>query len=205
MRADLLRGPRSNDFAAKHASARPEVEQPVRLHHRLRVVLDDEHRVPEVSELDQGVEQRLVVTGVEADRGLIENVEHTDEPTPDLAGEPDALPLAAGEGRRRTVEREVVQADIEHELKPVADLLEHLPGDLELLATQSVPRLPVLRAALLEGQNPGMCLVDRHRAHFGDRPATDGNGTRLGTHPCSFATGAGLLAHKARVPAPGLL
>jgi len=35
---------------------------------------------------------------VEADRGLVEHVEHTRKAAADLGGEADALALAAGEG-----------------------------------------------------------------------------------------------------------
>ena len=59
------------------------------------------------------VEQPLVVARVQADRRLVENVEHADQAAADLAGQADALRFAAGERRGRAVEREVFEADVD--------------------------------------------------------------------------------------------
>ena len=68
----------------------------------------------------EGPDQALVVPLVEADRGLVEHVEDADQSAPDLAGQPDALRLAARQGRRRTGQGEVVEAHVEQELHPLA-------------------------------------------------------------------------------------
>ena len=47
----------------------------------------------------------VVVALVEADRRLVEHVEHADQPRADLGGQPDALRLAAGEGGRGAGQR----------------------------------------------------------------------------------------------------
>src|SRR5205085_10402907 len=88
-----------------------QVEQVVGLAHRLLVVLDDDDGVAEVAELLERGEQAAVVTLVQPDGRLVEDVEHADEARADLRGEPDALRLTAGERLGRAVEREVVEAD----------------------------------------------------------------------------------------------
>ena len=52
-----------------------------------------------------------------------------DEPCADLAGQPDALGLAARERGGGSFEREVVEADVGEEAEPTTDLLEQLVGD----------------------------------------------------------------------------
>ena len=94
------------------------------------VVLHHEHGVAHVAQLQQRVQQRAVVARVQADGRLVQDVEHAHQPTADLAGQPDALRLAAGERRRGPVQRQIVQAHVEHKLQAVADLLEHLVADL---------------------------------------------------------------------------
>ena len=47
---------------------------------------------------------------MQADRRLVENVEHADQSAADLAGQPDALRFAAGQRRGGAVEREVIEA-----------------------------------------------------------------------------------------------
>ena len=71
-------------------------------------------------------DQALVVDRVQADRGLVADVEHAHQRRADLRREPDALPLAAGERRRRAVEREVVEADVAQERQAPRDLLQDL-------------------------------------------------------------------------------
>ena len=50
----------------------------------LLVVLDDDDGVPDVAQPHERVDEPLVVALVQADRRLVEHVEHADEPAPDL-------------------------------------------------------------------------------------------------------------------------
>ena len=121
--------PLGDDLAPLDAGPGAEVDEMVGRAHRVLVVLDDDHRVAQVAQPLQGREQPVVVARVQADRRLVEDVEHADQPGADLAGQADPLRLAAGERRRRAVERQVVQADVDQEPEPRADLLEQLVGD----------------------------------------------------------------------------
>ncbi len=73
---------------------------------------------------------------MQADGRLVEDVQHAGQAAADLAGQADALRLAAGQRRRRPRQREVVEADIDQELQAVLDLAQHLAGDLLLLLRQ---------------------------------------------------------------------
>jgi hypothetical protein len=53
---------------------------------RLLVVLDHDHGVAEVAQVQQRVQQPLVVALVQADGRLVEDVHHADQPGADLAG-----------------------------------------------------------------------------------------------------------------------
>ena len=64
---------------------------------RVLVVLDDEHGVAEVAQPDQRLDQAAVVALVQTDRRLVEHVQRADQTGADLAGEADALRLAAGQ------------------------------------------------------------------------------------------------------------
>ena len=63
-------------------------------------------------------DQPLVVALVQADARLVEDVEHTHQAGADLRGQADALRLAAGQSGRGAVERQVVEPDVQQELKP---------------------------------------------------------------------------------------
>ena len=92
--------------------ARPHVDEPVGAAHHLLVVLDDDHGVAEVAQPLERADQLVVVALMQADRRLVEDVEHADELRADLRREPQALRLAAGERRAGAVEVEVADADV---------------------------------------------------------------------------------------------
>ena len=92
---------RVHDLAAVLAGERADVDDVVGLEDRGLVVLDDDQRVAEVAQPHQRVDQPPVVALVQADRRLVEDVEHPDQAAADLRGQPDALRLAAGERARR--------------------------------------------------------------------------------------------------------
>ena len=119
-----------HDVPAANARPGAEIDDVVGRPHRVFVVLDDDHRVALVAEPGERFQQAVVVAGVQADRRLVENVEHAHQPAADLPGQADALHLAAGKRRRGAVEREILQAHVLEELQPAANLLEHLGGDL---------------------------------------------------------------------------
>ncbi len=93
--------PARGDLAAAVARAGAEVEQVVGRRDHLAVVLDEDQRVAQVAEVLQGPSSRRVVARVQADGRLVEHVEHAGQAAADLAGQADALGLAAGERRRR--------------------------------------------------------------------------------------------------------
>ena len=63
----------------------------------------------------RAAEQPGVVARVQADRRLVEHVEHAGQAAADLAGQADPLALAAGERRRAAGQRQVVEADVDQE------------------------------------------------------------------------------------------
>ena len=84
-----------DDGAAVLARPGPDVDHVVGGADGLLVVLDHDHRVAQVAQPHQRADQPLVVALVQADRRLVEHVEHADQPAADLAGQADPLRLAA--------------------------------------------------------------------------------------------------------------
>ena len=151
--------PSATTLAAVAARAGTEVDDPVGRFDRRLVVLDDEHRVAEVAQAMQRADQALVVALVQADRRLVEHVQHARQLAAELRREPDALRLAARQRARRAMQRQVVEPDVEQERQPVLDLLEHLAGDLRARAGELHRRDEVVR------------LAHRHAGDLDDRLA----------------------------------
>ena len=68
---------------------------------------------------------------MEADAGLVEDVERTDQAAAQGGGNVDALALTTGEGGGEAVERQIAQPHIQQELQPAVDFRQqpfgHLP------------------------------------------------------------------------------
>ena len=144
---DLLGGPRGDDVAAVLARRGPHVDQVVGGPHGALVVLDHQHGVAEVAQALQGRDQPLVVALVQADRRLVEDVEHAHERGADLGRQPDPLRLAAAQRRRRPLHREVADADVVEE-PALLDLAQDQPRDRPV----GLERLELLDP--LEGARP---------------------------------------------------
>ena len=127
-----------------------------------------------VAQGEKGSEQPLVVPLVQTDGGLIEHVENSHQPVPDLSGEADALALPSGEGLRRTIQGEIVEAHVVEETQTIVDLPENLVGDLLLPGRQSQLAEELRR------------LPDRPAANLVDRLAPDSHAQELRPQPPPF-------------------
>ncbi len=176
-------------LAAAHAGAGAEIDDVVGGPHRVLVVLDDDDGVAHVAQAFQAPQQSIVVARVQADRRLVEDVEDADEATTDLPGQADALGLAAGQGRRTAVERQVVQADVEQEADPAADFLQHLGGNLVLERRKALFQLALLRI------EPLAQVADGHGTDFGKHLAADAHSPGLRVEPLALAAGTAADTH----------
>ena len=58
-------------------------------------MLDHQHRIAQIPQARQGHQQAVIVALVQADRRLVEHIEHPGQARADLAGQSDALTFAA--------------------------------------------------------------------------------------------------------------
>ena len=79
--------PLGDDLSATDTRSRSKVDDVVGRLHRLFVVLDDDDRVPLIAEPLERRQQHPVVAGMQTDRRLIKDVQHTDQPAADLTGQ----------------------------------------------------------------------------------------------------------------------
>ncbi len=165
-----------DDPPAVFARAGAEVDEVVGGAHRLLVVLDHDHRVAEIAQPLQRGDQLRVVTLVQPDRGLVEDVQHADQRAADLRGQADPLRLPAGERGGGAVHREVADADVLQELQPLGDLAQDQPrhvavgvGELHLI--EPLDRAPrgeraeVLDPRAPHQHRPGLRAQPRAPAH----------------------------------------
>ena len=75
------------------ARTRPHVDKIIRRADRVLVVFDHQHGVAQIPQPGQGLQQAVVVALVQADRRLVEHVQHPGQPRADLRGQTDTLAL----------------------------------------------------------------------------------------------------------------
>ena len=180
---DLVGRALGDDLAAMDAGGRADVDDVVGLADGVLVMLDDDHGVAEVAQVVERVEQAGIVALVQADRRLVEDVEHAGEAGADLRGEADALALAAGERAGGAGEGEVVEPDIDEECRRSRISLRMRVGDLVLLRRER------LRAG--RRTRPSALRIDMSR-DLADVQAGDLHRQRLGLQAVAVAGVAGL-------------
>ena len=119
-----------DDISAVRAGAGADVDQIVGGADAVFIVLDHDDGIADGLQTLERADQPGVVALVQADGRLIEHIADADQPAADLRGQADALGFAAGEGGGFAVEREVAEADIDHEPKPGGDFAHDRLGDL---------------------------------------------------------------------------
>src|SRR5882762_10195989 len=127
------------------AGTRSQIYDIVSRPNRFLVVLHDQHSVAEVAQLLQRREQARVVALMQADRRLVEDVQHTDEAAADLRREADPLCLTTRERHRGAFEREIIESDVDQKAQPVDHFFQNRPGDLGIESRAAWPSLRNLR------------------------------------------------------------
>src|ERR1039458_8948839 len=114
----LLRRALRHDAAAFFAAFGAKVDDPVGVADHVQMVFDDDDRIAQVGQTEQHVEQLLHVVEVQAGGGLIEKVKSfAGLALAQLAGQLDALRLAARQGDSRLTEMNVAEAHIDQGLQ----------------------------------------------------------------------------------------
>ena len=182
---DLCRRALGDDVAAQAAGAGAEIENIVGVADGLFVVLDDEDGVAQVAQPFEGLDEAVVVALMQADGGLVENVEHAAQAGADLRGQADALAFAAGERGGIAVEREVVEADGAEEFEALDDFAADALGDQRLARGE----------AEVDGGRER--AIERQGGEVGDGEAADFDRQRLRAQALAAADGAGRGGHEA--------
>jgi len=80
-----------------NAGAGPHIDNRVGGHDRIGIMLDDNHRIALIAQRLECIDQFMMIDRMKADRGLIEDVDGSDESCTDLRCKPNPLRLAAAE------------------------------------------------------------------------------------------------------------
>ena len=124
-------------FTTTNARPRPKIDQVVGRSHGVFVVFDDDDGVPQVPKVLQGVHQTIIISGVQTDRRLVQNVQYANQASTDLTGQSNPLAFATGERWSGAVEHEVFQTDVQQKAKAITDFFQRFGGDVLFRVVQS--------------------------------------------------------------------
>ena len=190
---DLLGRAAGHHLAAVDPGSGADIHDIVRCAHGVLVVLHHQQGVAQVPQPLESGQELVVVPLVEADGGLVQDIEDPHEGGADLGGQADALALAAREGPGGPAEGEVLEPHRLEKAQAALDLLEDALGDEQLLGRELQPAYEV------QG------LGHRHLTEVVDADAAHGDGQGLFPQSLAAAVGAGALGHAVlQLPAHGV-
>src|SRR5579864_28255 len=124
---DLLGRPLGDDSSAVFATFRAEVDDPIGISDHIKIVLDDDDRVPKIREPVQHIKQLANIIEVQACRRLVKKIERAPGlPLAQFPRQLDPLSLAAGERYRRLPQRQISQSNSDHSLKFLTKIINVL-------------------------------------------------------------------------------
>ncbi len=132
MAADVFDRALGHHLAAEAAGPGAQIDHVVRRLDGVLVVLHHDHRIPQISQASQRVQQPFVIPLVQADARLIEDVEHAHQPRADLGGQPDPLGLAARERGGASAEGQVIETHVAKKAEAIDHFLENRSRDVRI-------------------------------------------------------------------------
>ena len=97
---DLFGRTLGNDLAAVNAGCRADIQQIIRRQNGVLVMLDDNHRIAEIAQMAQRIEQPGIVALMQADGRFIQHIQNAGQAGTDLRGEANALAFTARQACR---------------------------------------------------------------------------------------------------------
>ncbi|GAR06636.1 hypothetical protein NGUA03_01766 [Salmonella enterica] len=80
-----------------NASARADIDNVVSGANRIFIVLDHNHGITQITQMDERAQQTFVIALMQTNRRFIQDVHHADQTRADLARQANTLGFAAGE------------------------------------------------------------------------------------------------------------
>ena len=165
---DVCHGAFGHQTTATFARTGPDVDDVIGSANGVFVVFHHHQRVAFFAEFVQGVQQNLVVTGMQTDGGLVQYITNPLQITAQLSRQTNALRLAARQSGRTTVQGQVVQAHLFQKLQAAFDLGQQVTRNVSIASKQ------------MQSLHPLTYLGHRKTGNVGDAPALPG--LRAQTH-----------------------
>ena len=177
---ELRRGALRHQAPAARARAGTQIDHMIGAPDGVLVVFDHHQRVALGAQPIQGIEQREVVARMQADGRFVQHVADALQIRTELRGQPNALRLAAGQGRRGAIQLQIAQAHVAQKCGARGELRQQIARDVALAAGQ------------FQFRKVGGEFLHRQIRERGDRLAAKQHVQRDGIQPLACALRADL-------------
>ncbi len=121
---DFARSAGGHQLPAQAAGAGSEIDHVIGALDGFGIVLHHQHRVAEIAQTRERIEQAVVIARVQPDGRLVQNIQHAAKLGADLRRQADALRFAARKRGGGTRQAQVIETDGGEKLQAVADLFD---------------------------------------------------------------------------------
>ena len=108
----------------------------IRCQHGILIVFHHYQGIAQIPKILQGIQQFVIVSLVQSDTGLVENIAHAHQSGTDLGRQADTLCLTTGQGSGSSGQGQIIQSYIHQESHSGTDLLQDSLSDELLLFRQ---------------------------------------------------------------------
>ena len=130
---NLFRRPAGHNLASMRTGTRPDVHNVICFPHGIFIVLHHNQCISQIPQVFQRSQKFVIVSLMESDAGLIQNIAHPHQSGTDLGGQADALGFSAGKSAGGSGQRQIVQPHVHQKSHSRPDFLQHLPANKHLL------------------------------------------------------------------------
>ena len=124
---DLVYRTSSDHVAAACSGNGAHLDQIISLRQHARVVVDNNHGVAVIHQIAHHAYQAVDIGRMQADRRLVQHIKHACRSVAHHASKLHALALTRGERGASTIERKVIEAQVDQATGRIADIRRHGP------------------------------------------------------------------------------
>ena len=146
-------------------------------------MFNNDQRISQITQTLQGFQKLIVISLVQADRRLVQNIQYTHKRRANLRCQTNALALTAGQRRRSTGQGQVLQAHIHQKTQSCLNLTDNGGGNNGHIPLQ------------LEVIHKRKSLGNAHTAEIHNANATNCHRTGNFRKPIAVAAGTGRSGH----------
>ena len=106
-----------------------DIHNTVRCTHGVLIMFHHDQGITQITQMTEGIQQFIIISLMQTDTWLIQNIGNTHQTGTDLGSQTDTLSLSAGQGCCGTGEGQIIQSHIHQKSDSCPDFFQNLTAD----------------------------------------------------------------------------